>query len=100
MSPQHTWTQARYDRAQTLACDATRARIQEARRQLALALEAIGSDEGTFLLDDALKALTRARITNEQIVRDRLEDWDAEVVPCARGCGRLHQANQGCVCRG
>lgn len=51
-------------------------------------------------LDDIARDARKALAVNNDLSLNRLGDYDATVVACARGCGRRHQRNQACLCRG
>jgi len=97
--PQHTWTRTRYDAAQTLACDILRIRTAELLRLATQAADASPTDGLLDILGDLRGVLVAAERGLDHILRDQLEEYDTEPVPCDR-CGRVTQARYPCVCRG
>ena len=64
-----------YDAKQTRACELNRARIANIAAVAAEALNAIGSDRGTDLLEDLAEAVKQARLTQADLLSDNLDSY-------------------------
>ena len=94
-------TGERYDAAQTLALEMRDERVASILHLVSVIRREPGNlDVVGDCLDDIARDVRRAIEINSDLATNQLGDYDATVIECARGCGRKHQANQPCLCRG